>query len=154
MSPATLLRVMRKDLKLFPFRISTHHVLPQQDKEKKIEMCKWLIEKLEQTLNWLNHIWFSDEAHFYLNGAVNNHNEVFWGESRLEEISEKHLHGLKVTVFVTFNAKFGLMGPYWFEENGRTVTINSERFIVILDQFHGDLTKKLTQGQLELAWFM
>ena len=49
MSPTTLLRVMRKDLKLFPFRISTHHVLQQQDKEKRIEMCNWQNEKLEQT---------------------------------------------------------------------------------------------------------
>ena len=45
------------------------------------------------------------------------------------------------------------MGPYWYKENGRTVTINSKRYITILDQFYGDLTQKLTQGQLILAWF-
>ena len=32
--------------------------------------------------------------------------------------------------------------------------MNSECSIAILDQFHGDLTQKLTQGQLRLAWFM
>ena len=37
---------------------------------------------------------------------------------------------------------------------GRTVIFNSERYIAILDQFHGDLTQKLTQGHLRLAWFM
>ena len=154
LSPTTLLRVMRKDLKLFPFRISTHHVLQQQDKEKRIEMCSWLNEKLEKTPSWLNHIWFSDEAHFHLNGAVNNHNNVFWGEEKPEEIGEKRLKGPKVTAFVAFNAKHGLLGPYWFEENGRTVTINSERYIATLDQLHSDLTQKLTQRQLRLAWFM
>ena len=46
-------------------------------------------------------IWFSDEAHFHLDGAVNNHNNVFW-EERPEEIREKHLKGPKVTAFVTF----------------------------------------------------
>ena len=148
MSPTTLLRVMRKDLKLFPFRISTPHVLKQEDQEKRIEMCNWLNEELAPTPSCLNHIWFSDEAHFYLNGAVNNHNNVFWGENSLEEI------GLKVTAFVAFNAKHGLLEPYWFEENGRTVPINSERYIAILDQFRDDLTQKLTQGQLRLAWFM
>ena len=55
---------------------------------------------------------------------------------------------------MAFNAKHGLLGPYWFEENRRTVTINSERYIAILDQFHDDLTRKLTKGQLRLAWFM
>ena len=44
--------------------------------------------------------------------------------------------------------------PYWFEENGHTVTINSERYIAILDQYHDDLTQKLTQGQLRLALVM
>ena len=36
LSPTTLLRVMKKDLNLFPFKISTHHVLQQQDKDKRI----------------------------------------------------------------------------------------------------------------------
>ena len=76
------------------------------------------------------------------------------GESSPEEIGEKHLNGPKVTEFVAFNAKHSLLGPYWFEENGHTVTTNSECYIAILDQFHGDLTQKLTQGQLRLAWFM
>ena len=53
---------------------------------------------------------------------------------------------------MAFNTKY--KGPYWFEENGHTVTINSERYIAILDQFHGDLTQTLTQGQLRLVWFM
>ena len=76
------------------------------------------------------------------------------GESSPEEIGEEHLNGPKVTEFVGFNAKYILLGLYWFKENGHTVTINSERYIAILDQFHGDLTQKLTQGQLRLAWFI
>ena len=154
MSPTTLSRVIRKDLKLLPFRISTQHVLQQQEKEERIEMCNWLNKKLERTPSWLNHICFSDEAHFHLNRAVNNHNNVFWRESRPEEISEKHPKGSKVTASVAFNAKHGLLGTYWFEENGRIVTINSDPYIAILDQFHSDLTQKLTQGQFRLAWFV
>ena len=56
LSPTTLWRVMRKDLKLFPFRISTHHVLRKREKKKKIEMSDSLDEKLEQSRGWLNHI--------------------------------------------------------------------------------------------------
>ena len=80
-------------------------------------------------------------------------------EVLLHEVAQKKLGrststGPKVTKFVAFNAKYILLGLYWFKENGHTVTINSERYIAILDQFHGDLTQKLTQGQLRLAWFI
>ena len=64
MSPTTLMRTMGKDKKLFPFRILTHHLLQQQDKEKRMEMCNWLNKKLEQTPSWFNHIWRRAEAHF------------------------------------------------------------------------------------------
>ena len=76
------------------------------------------------------------------------------GEEKPENIIEKRLKGPKVTAFVVFNAKHGMLESYWFEENGRTVTINCERYIANLDQFRGDLTQKLTQGYLSLAWLM
>ena len=70
-------------------------------------------------------------------------------ESSPEQIGEKHLKHLKVTAFVAFNAKHRLLGPCRFEENGHTVTINSKRYIAILDRFHGDLTQQLTKGAVE-----
>ena len=75
-------------------------------------------------------------------------------ESSPKEIGKKHLKGLEVNAFLAFNAKHILLGPHWFEKNGHTVTINSEHYIALLDQFHGDLIQKLTLGQLRLAWFM
>ena len=145
---------MTNDLKLFPYKISTHHVLKEQYKEKHIVMCEWFNDKLEQTPSWLNHIWFSDEAHFHLSGAVNNQNSIFWGEQAPEEISEKQLKGTKVTAFIAFNTKHGLLGPYWFEEHGKMVTVNSLHYCVIMQRFHDDLSQKLTPEQLRLTWFM
>ena len=155
MSSSAVYRVMRKDMKLFPYKISTHHVLQDHDKVKRVEMCEWFNTRLERSPGWLSQIWFSDEAHFHLNGAVNNHNNVFWGAERPDEISEKRLKGPKVTAFVAFNARHGPLGPYWFEdEEGRTQTINSERYIGVIDEFHADLENKLTPGQLQRSWFM
>ncbi|XP_076039310.1 uncharacterized protein LOC143024396 [Oratosquilla oratoria] len=102
LSPATLLRSMRNDLKLFLYRVSTHHVLKDEDNTRRIEMCEWLDEKLERSPGCLNNIWFSDEAHYHLNGTVNNHNNVFWGEEPPDEMSEKHLKGAKVTAWIAF----------------------------------------------------
>ena len=66
----------------------------------------------------------SDEAHFHLNCANNNHNNIFWGAEPPEEFTKRYLKGPKVTSFCAFNAKWG---TYWFENyNSRMVTINDE----------------------------
>ena len=83
LSPSTVWRVMTNNLRLFPYKILTHHVLKEQGKEKCIAICEWFNNKLEQTPSWLNHI--------YVNGAVNNHNNIFWGEWAPEEIREGQL---------------------------------------------------------------
>ena len=98
-------------------------------------MCDWLNEKLEQTPGWLNRIWFSDQAHFHLNGAVNIPNNVFWGEEKPVEISKKRLKISKITAFVAFNAKHGLLEPYWFKENGCIFAINIAPYSPLLTSF-------------------
>lgn len=60
-TPTTLWRTMRKDLKLFLYRISTH-VLKLEDMAKRVKMCAWFIDNLQRTPGQLNNIWFSDEA--------------------------------------------------------------------------------------------
>ena len=117
-------------------------------------MWEWFNDKLEQTPSWLSTIWFSDEAQFHLNGAVNNHNNIFWGEQAPGVISDKQLKGVKVTAFISFSAKHGLLGPYWFDEHGKMVTVNSHCYCVIIQRFHDDLSQKLTPGQLRLTWLM
>ena len=117
-------------------------------------MCQWLIDRLETQPGWIDDIWFTDEAHFHLHGAVNNHNNIFWGTSPPEEISPKELKGEKVTAFVAFNAKHGLLGPYWFQENGRTVTINAERYREIIRAFNHDKRQILNAKQNRQVPFM
>jgi len=117
-------------------------------------MCDWISQKLERTPNWINNIWFSDEAHFHLNSAVNNHNNMFWGSELPEEITERQLKGPKVTAFVAFNTRHGLLGPYWFENDGKMVTINASRYRDVLKKFYDDLSDTLSEGQLRMAWFM
>ncbi|XP_076041907.1 histone-lysine N-methyltransferase SETMAR-like [Oratosquilla oratoria] len=154
LSPTTLLRSMRNDLKLFPYRISTYHVLKDEDKTRRIEISEWLDEKLERSPGWLNNIWFSDEAHYHLNGTVNNHNNVFWGEEPPEEMSEKHLKGAKVTAWIAFNPRHGLLGPYWFQDGrGKTVIVNSERYCEIINKFNTELGQRFTVHQKSRMWF-
>ena len=85
----TTARILKDDLKMFPYRITTHHLLSNDDVTRRLAMCKWFSTKMEEEPDWINNVWFSDEAHFHLNGAVNNHNNRFWGTERPDQVAPK-----------------------------------------------------------------
>ena len=62
------------------------HELTEVDAHKPVVMCKWFEEKIEENLNFLENVWFSDEAHFLLCGQVNRMNHVFWGTQAPDEV--------------------------------------------------------------------
>ena len=45
----------------------------------------------------LDQVWFSDEAHFWLDGQVNSRNVVYWGSATPGKVLTKPLHSQKVT---------------------------------------------------------
>ena len=119
-------------------------------------MCPWIVDRLEQIPNWINHVWFNDETHFHLNGAVNNHNNIFWGTSPTDKTTDRNIKGQKVRCFVAFafNAKCGIIGYYWFEEEDRTVTINAVRYRDVIRKFNNDISTILFRNQRRQSWFM
>ena len=76
----------------------------------------------------------SDKAHFHLNGPVNKQNLRYWAPENPRNIQERPLHSARVTVWCAV-ALFGFIGPYFFEEDGVTVTVNWERYIHTLNNF-------------------
>ena len=110
---------------------------------------------MEKCPHWINSLGFSDEAHFHLNGAINNHNDIFWGAEPPEEVSEISLKGPKSTCLCASNARWSMLGPYWFEDaNVKTVIVNGERYRKVLRRFDADLAQLLSPNQLRVAWFM
>ena len=87
----------------------------------------------------------------HLNGAVNNHNDVFWGEEPPEEVSEKHLKGAEVTAWIAFNLRHG---PHWFQDGrGKTMTVNGERCCEIINKFNTELRQRFTVHRRSRMWF-
>jgi len=72
--PTTVWRVLRRRLRLQPYRIQLLQALHNGDKQKRIEFCTFVLEKSEEVEQFLYRIIFSDEATFHLNGKVNRHN--------------------------------------------------------------------------------
>ena len=58
---------------------------------------------------------------------INSKNNIFWGDSKPDLVEIKSLHSKKVTVWCALSSS-GIIGPYFFEENGKPLTINTERY--------------------------
>ena len=102
--------------------------------------------------DFLDNLWFSDEAHFLLSGNVNSKNNIFGGSTRPEHCLQRSLHSVKCTAWVAI-AKHGIIGPFWFEDdNERSVTINTERYVQVLGKFWTALGRRRGVVRV-LQWF-
>ncbi|XP_068233554.1 uncharacterized protein [Palaemon carinicauda] len=95
----------------------------------------------------------SDEAHFHLCGTVNKQNFRYRAAENPRELHQQPLHTPKVTVWCAV-VEFGMWGPYFFEEDGKTVTVNVDRYCHMIETF---LRPKINQFVLdheeEEVWF-
>lgn len=147
----TLRRILRVDLGKFPYHIQTMQKLTADDKRRRQAMAEALMEKIEVNKAFLPYFFTSDEAHFHLDGQVNSKNNIFWGEKPPIEVAQKPLHSAKVTAWCAIWSK-GIFGPYFFEEDGLTVTVNTERYLKVLEKFYREL-ERLYPGYLPKVWF-
>jgi hypothetical protein len=88
------------------------------------------------------HILFmSDEAHFHLSGFVNKQNFRYWAKNSYQ-LRQKPLHSAKFRVWRAISS-FGIIGPYFFEDNNETATtVSSARYVHRIQTFP---TQYLTQ---------
>ena len=147
----TLLNALTEDLKKYPYHIQTHQKLTPNDMKRREAMAVELMDKIEDNKTFLPYLFTSDEAHFYLDGQVNSKNNVYWGSERPNEVSHKPQHSPKVTAWCTMST-FGIIGPFFFEENGGAVTINAERYIKLLEKFYNEVKTRFPSYLVKL-WF-
>ena len=95
---SSVYRMLRFDLKYFPYCISVIQHLKESDIESRIGVARWMKDHLEI----VKKMWYSDESHFYLNNIVNNQNCRFLGTEKPNFHYEKPLHDDKITVWVTW----------------------------------------------------
>ena len=70
----------------------------------------------------------SDKVHFHLNGTVNKQNFRYWASENPRELHQRPLCSPKVTVWCGLG-KFGIFGPFFFEEGEKAATVTSDRYI-------------------------
>ena len=89
-SRESLRRILKSDLNLYPYQIQIKQKLTQADMEKRVTMCRWFCDTIEDIPDFLDHVWFSDEAHFLLSGYVNSKNNVYWGIAPPEDVLQRY----------------------------------------------------------------
>lgn len=132
MNRESVRRILRKDLKFHPYKIQVVQELKVTDYNKRVNFASRMQRLLDNEPNMI--LLMSDEAHFHLNGSVNKQNFRYWSSQNPRNIHEKPLHSPKVTVWCALS-RFCIIGPYFFEENGVTVTVNSQRYVHMLNTF-------------------
>jgi len=71
-------RILIADLHMHSYRIQIKQKLTLDDMRKRVIMCQWFCDKIDAVPDFLENVWFSDEAHFLLSGHVNSNNNIFW----------------------------------------------------------------------------
>lgn len=142
LSKSSTHRVLKRDLDLTAYKLTVSQKLTADDFGKREAFCRWFLQKCVDSPSFLNGVWWSDEAHFHLNGQVNRQNYRFWGQHPPQEVLEAPLHSPKVTVWCALSAQ-GIIGPIFLENAaGETVTVNSQRYLAVLKRFYRTLAIK------------
>ena len=90
-------RIVRKYLKLYPYRMQRVQALRDVHHQQRFEFASTMCDRMEEDDNFLSRWVFSDEATFHLSGTVNTHNAITWGRENphvsyeLDRVSPKCL---------------------------------------------------------------
>lgn len=128
-SLTSLWRILRKDLKLKPYRLKLVHKLNEDDYDRRMEFCEVFLEFDAQDDSWKDKIFYTDEANFHLSGAVNRHNCVFWeSQNRHRKAEVDGIGTQKVMVWAGISSGHRV-GPYFFDGS-----VNAERYLLMLTE--------------------
>jgi hypothetical protein len=67
--------IVKNDLQLFPYRLTSVQELHAADLPQRLEYCQWFLNTLDVHLD---KTFYSDEAYFHLSGYVNSQNTRMW----------------------------------------------------------------------------
>lgn len=115
MSKTSIARTL-KDHGFHPYKLQTAQQLFEEDKHNRMMFAADELERIANDPEHLEYLFFSDEAHFHLNGGVNRHNCRYWSDDNPGWYAESPLHSPRVTVWAAISLR-GTIGPFFFEGN-------------------------------------
>lgn len=145
LSSRSVRRILHDDLHFHPYKLVIGQELSERDFNSRRNGCEAFLESVPDDAI----VFFSDEAHFHLSGCVNKQNMRYWAETNPRQLHQRPLHSPKVTVWCAISS-VGIIGPWFFEEDERVVTVNSDRYVNMLEEF---FVPRLDEMDLRDVWF-
>ena len=122
----TVQRALRNHIDFFPYKVQSMQSLTSQNFASRLAFARMIKTKIDRREININRVWFSDEAHFYLNGYVNKQNYRFWGSENPNVAVSRTLHPQRLTVWAALCAE-GIIGPILFHSS-----VNSKNYLEML----------------------
>jgi len=119
MSKTTVWRVLRKRLVFKPYGIQMVQQLSDENHRRRLDFCLQLQDLMSSDDHFLEKVQFSDEATFYVSGAVKHRNVRIWGSENPHAYVENQHDSPKVNVVCAISSQ-KVYGPFFFAEE--TVT--------------------------------
>ena len=123
-------RILNTYLRMHPYKMMVAQELNVTDWETRRTLSEYILQHVPPTAV----LWCSDEAHFHLSGTVKKQTFRYWAENNPRDLHQRPLHRPWVTVWCAVS-RLGVVGPYFFEEGGETVTVTSNRYCEMLENF-------------------
>ena len=98
-SQSTIWRVLKKEMKLFPYKLKVYLVLSASTAKATKFFALWFLSQSEGN-GFLDNVWWSGECNFPLSASSNRKNVPFWTDDISDVlIFEKPLNCMSITVF-------------------------------------------------------
>jgi hypothetical protein len=112
-SVGTCHSIVKKDLHLFPYRLTSVQELHPVDLPQRLEYCQWSLNTLDVHLD---KTFYTDEAYFHLSGYVNSQNTRMWSSENPHFFIVTPQYPQKVGVWAAIS-QHRIIGPIFLEGN-------------------------------------
>src|SRR5215469_14398781 len=86
MPQQTVWTILRKGLRMIPYKLQLVQALSCVDKRVRYSFCMSMQQWNEEDDGFINRLIFGDESTFHLSGKVNKHNVRIWGTENPREL--------------------------------------------------------------------
>ena len=133
MKKSSVQTILRKDLRLKPYKPQISQELKEGDDIKRLAFCRKIERMIRNDELEPGNILFTDESHIYLRGSPNKQNNREWRVSKPDNRTSLPLHSPKVTVWCGLNST-KVIGPYFYEDpdTEAPLTVTKERYTQML----------------------